>query len=350
MSGSTDRLYLEGDERFYVDNNRTPSFQGTGTEDFYNAGWYFLERPLFPSNAGEICHVIDNSDLTAAYRFFFQDAVDFRTHIRTSKEHGDPNVSNEEDWTLAYYYLNSEPSAVLTDSIDVGKLSSETAHFFSVDSLLWSGSLTSTFEGIYNNVSITDSGKSNRGNCGFTVAIRPSNRGVILRRMFKQTDSIQQAAVFVDSSPADWYHAGSNGVHEWREDEFMVPPSLTNGKSQLSLVLSHTPGTPDWNAFKYTVFSLTDTSAPSSISQRPVGRLTALQVYAGERYTASIFTLNGRLVRKIEFSRGEHFPDFNKAFMQSLPAGAYIYKINPVTRPLTIKTGKLIAWDHGTGE
>ncbi len=37
----TQRGYLEGDERAYVDGARTPALHGTGTEDFYEGGWYF---------------------------------------------------------------------------------------------------------------------------------------------------------------------------------------------------------------------------------------------------------------------------------------------------------------------
>ncbi|MBP1656668.1 MAG: hypothetical protein H6Q31_1269 [Bacteroidetes bacterium] len=33
--------YLEGDEMVYVDGEKRPSLQGTGTEDYFNGGWYF---------------------------------------------------------------------------------------------------------------------------------------------------------------------------------------------------------------------------------------------------------------------------------------------------------------------
>jgi hypothetical protein len=38
------REYLEGDERVATDGSRTPQLHGTGTEDFYEAGWYFNRR------------------------------------------------------------------------------------------------------------------------------------------------------------------------------------------------------------------------------------------------------------------------------------------------------------------
>ncbi|GAF79806.1 unnamed protein product, partial [marine sediment metagenome] len=39
--------YLEGDEIIYVDNEIIPSVFGTGTEDFYNEGWYFGSEGVF---------------------------------------------------------------------------------------------------------------------------------------------------------------------------------------------------------------------------------------------------------------------------------------------------------------
>jgi len=33
--------YLEGDERVFVDGQQSPVIYGTGTEDFYESGWYF---------------------------------------------------------------------------------------------------------------------------------------------------------------------------------------------------------------------------------------------------------------------------------------------------------------------
>src|SRR5258706_9771958 len=44
-TGGLSRSYLEGDERIYVDGSRSPAFYGTGTEDFFNGGYYFNQGP-----------------------------------------------------------------------------------------------------------------------------------------------------------------------------------------------------------------------------------------------------------------------------------------------------------------
>ena len=37
--------YLEGDEKIFVDGENAPSIHGTGTEDYFNCGWYFQGGP-----------------------------------------------------------------------------------------------------------------------------------------------------------------------------------------------------------------------------------------------------------------------------------------------------------------
>jgi hypothetical protein len=46
MQGKTNFDFLEGDESIFVDDNPSPAIHGTGTEDFFNGGWYF-ENGLF---------------------------------------------------------------------------------------------------------------------------------------------------------------------------------------------------------------------------------------------------------------------------------------------------------------
>ncbi|MER5388747.1 glycoside hydrolase family 172 protein [Saccharopolyspora sp. NPDC002686] len=103
------RNYLEGDERFFVDGNRDPAWHGTGTEDFYESGWYFrfgttYSMPL----AGNPSHEINGDgcqyDCTGAYRLFVNDAVPFRTGIVAGIEHGPVNDEPGDYGSTAYWY------------------------------------------------------------------------------------------------------------------------------------------------------------------------------------------------------------------------------------------------------
>ncbi|MEP6601977.1 MAG: DUF2961 domain-containing protein, partial [Nitrospirota bacterium] len=65
---------MEGDDRFYVDGEKfPPAWHGTGTEDYFRCGWYFLggslTRPLYG--------LIDDMKPKVAYRFHIADRVNF---------------------------------------------------------------------------------------------------------------------------------------------------------------------------------------------------------------------------------------------------------------------------------
>jgi hypothetical protein len=105
LKGEANRLYLEGDERIYVDGSPTPAIHGTGTEDFFNGGWYFLGGIFTLPVHGFTAHIRDSSfDRTTAYRLFLQDAIPFTKHLTAGIEHGPVNDVSEAAWTLAYYY------------------------------------------------------------------------------------------------------------------------------------------------------------------------------------------------------------------------------------------------------
>ena len=54
--GRFPRWYLEGNERAEIDMAQTPVIQGTGTEDFFNGGWYFENGPFTLPLHGNASH------------------------------------------------------------------------------------------------------------------------------------------------------------------------------------------------------------------------------------------------------------------------------------------------------
>lgn len=109
MEGSRYRYYLEGDERVYVDDNPTPVLHGTGTEDFFNGGFYFMNGTFTLPLHGNTFNDLDGArDRSAAYRLFLQDAIPFTKHIQVGIEHGGKNDIDERAATLAFYYARPE--------------------------------------------------------------------------------------------------------------------------------------------------------------------------------------------------------------------------------------------------
>src|SRR5579859_5349853 len=258
MMGPTDRSYLEGDERIYVDDNESPAIYGTGTEDFYNGGWYFDHGLFTQPTHGNTAHVADtNFDRTAAYRLFMPDAVPFRRHIRVGIEHGTGNSVSENVWTLAYYYYQPVARAVLTDQLDVDKTASETAHAYSINTQTWNGSRTYSYDGNFDNVNLTDDGRAHRGFSQFTMSLQPTNAGAILRRRFDQGVANQTANVYADGALVGvWYQGGYEDIHNWRDQDFMIPAAFTSGKSSTRIKVQFLSSSNDWNEFTYSLYSV----------------------------------------------------------------------------------------------
>jgi hypothetical protein len=125
MSGPVGLAFLEGDDQIRVDNQVfTPTPQnptteiapwnGTGTEDCFNSGWYF---------SGGLISLPMNGVLTRAdsgridcYRWFINDSPTFQSSIEAQIEHGGVNDSSGVDYSsVAYWYSDgpAEPSSVM---------------------------------------------------------------------------------------------------------------------------------------------------------------------------------------------------------------------------------------------
>jgi hypothetical protein len=260
QSQDTSRWYLEGDERIYVDGSGTPAIYGTGTEDFYNGGWYFNRGPFtLPMHGNPAHEVVNGRDTTDCYRFFLSDLIPFTSSIRVGIEHGAINEVLNDIWSVALYYKLPEPTAILTDELDVGSVSSENAHGYLMTGQTWTGSSSYTYEGDEDDVIIQDNGRRSgtAGESSFIVTIDPDAEGVLLRRRMDYGIPRQQAEVYVDGVLAGtWYEAGSNNHSRFRDSEFMIPPALTSGKSPITVRIRNASPNFDWSEYRYWVYSL----------------------------------------------------------------------------------------------
>lgn len=97
--------FLEGDDRFVVDGDFRG--QGTGTEDYFNAGWYF-DQGTFAAPFHGLVIKDDTLGRVAAYRWHLPDPVPFHDSIRIELEHGHANSEVADYATMAYWY-QTEP-------------------------------------------------------------------------------------------------------------------------------------------------------------------------------------------------------------------------------------------------
>jgi hypothetical protein len=313
---------LEGDPRFFFDDSLTPQAQGTGTEEWAGGGDYwggrnmtlpFAGHPVGAANARVARNEQDK--IESGYRFLLADLMPFGKNALICLEHGGTNESTEHYETVTYWYGTPSPSLRKTDELQVGDPESEMAHHYESPSASAPYEITSRYEWGVDHAggqelfpAQKDRGRSTQGTSEFTVNLEPRNFGVLLRRKLDYAFPNQRADVFVadanqkqESSalvwkPAGaWYLAGSNTCvysnpraelgdtqhlirrsnRRFRDDEFLVPRDLTEGRSAIRIRLKFTPakkplfpGHPlaelAWSEIRYTVYCFVMPAAPGS--------------------------------------------------------------------------------------
>jgi hypothetical protein len=108
---NADGWWGEGDDMFFVDGEKLPSINGTGSEDYFLGAWDFSGKPfaygLFgapqvgPERAGGRWSV---------YRFHLDSPIPFTKSLRATIEHGHANDRADNYYSVAYWY-QTEPHA-----------------------------------------------------------------------------------------------------------------------------------------------------------------------------------------------------------------------------------------------
>jgi len=95
--------FLEGDESFFVDGEKSPSISGTGTEDYFSSGLYFATGAFAgPYHGVTVCDRERNR--VGAYRWHIEDPIPFTKSLRFEFEHGPENNVPSDYATLAIWY------------------------------------------------------------------------------------------------------------------------------------------------------------------------------------------------------------------------------------------------------
>jgi len=102
----------EGDDMIFVDGEKLPSINGTGSEDYYLGAWNFRGGPtnylLFGNPVvGEGFYA---GSRWSVYRFHLDSPIPFTQSIRVTIEHGQANHRSDNYFSVAYWY-QAEPHA-----------------------------------------------------------------------------------------------------------------------------------------------------------------------------------------------------------------------------------------------
>lgn len=100
-------LILEGDDSYSVDGRSPEEFHGTGTDDYFNAGWYFAEGSTSSPTAGVALKDAKKPNGFSAYRSHFTEPVTFEDSFVFNLEHGPNNDRPGVKYSsVSYWYQN----------------------------------------------------------------------------------------------------------------------------------------------------------------------------------------------------------------------------------------------------
>jgi len=103
--------YLEGNEELTVDGEARPSFVGTGTEDFFNGGWYWKDGPVRLPVHGLLEKDEATTFRTAPWRHLVNDAIPFASSLDARIEHGSSNEVHDVYYSSVAYWYQSPAAA-----------------------------------------------------------------------------------------------------------------------------------------------------------------------------------------------------------------------------------------------
>lgn len=309
FSHRADLNTLEGDPRFYFDDSLTPQAQGTGTEEWGGGGDYWggqnMTLPFagHPAGARSAAEARDERDkIESAYRFLLADLMPFGKNARITLEHGGTNQSTEHYETVTYWYGAPHATLVQNDELAIADTVSEKAHGYTSPDASPPYEISSRYEWGVDTLDgreifppHTSRGRHTTGTSEFTMKIDSRNLGVLLRRKLDYAFPNQRAEVYVADVRARtprwklagiWYLAGSNTCvysnpqgelgetqhivqtsnRRFRDDEFLIPRDLTEGRRAIRIRIRFTPvnrplfpGYPApelaWSEIRYTSYS-----------------------------------------------------------------------------------------------
>ncbi|HEU4753008.1 MAG TPA: DUF2961 domain-containing protein, partial [Armatimonadota bacterium] len=114
VSGNT--YFFEGDDQATIDGRLAA--HGTGSEDFFNGGWYDAPGRWYDRASYPLSGCLDYKKVlgrTGAYRLFLTDAYAFNRSMLLTIEHGPEKNRLPTDYVgVTYLYADSRPSAPST--------------------------------------------------------------------------------------------------------------------------------------------------------------------------------------------------------------------------------------------
>ncbi|HTC50184.1 MAG TPA: glycoside hydrolase family 172 protein [Candidatus Aquilonibacter sp.] len=109
-----DGWWGEGDDMFFVDGERRPSINGTGSEDYFLGAWDFGDHPFSYALFGAPVKGLEFAgSRSSVYRFHLDSPIPFTKSLRATIEHGHANHRSDNFYSVAYWYQKEPHAAFL---------------------------------------------------------------------------------------------------------------------------------------------------------------------------------------------------------------------------------------------
>ncbi len=106
-----DKWWGEGDDMFFVDGEKFPSINGTGSEDYFLGAWDFGGHPFaYGLYGAPVVGQEVAGGRWSLYRFHLDSPIPFTKSLRATIEHGHANHRSDNFYSVAYWY-QTEPHA-----------------------------------------------------------------------------------------------------------------------------------------------------------------------------------------------------------------------------------------------
>jgi hypothetical protein len=104
-----DHWWGEGDDMFFVDGEKLPSINGTGTEDYFLGAYDFGGKPFsYALYGAPVVGEEKAGSRSSVYRFHLDSPIPFTKSLKATIEHGHANGRSDNYFSVAYWY-QTEP-------------------------------------------------------------------------------------------------------------------------------------------------------------------------------------------------------------------------------------------------
>lgn len=321
--------HLEGDERFIIDGMTFPLHHGTGTEDYFNGAFYFVNGPFETPFGGQ---PFVDSLKRSMYRYQIFDAYHFLSRGKFSMEHGTNNTGSPYHRSLAFFYLNDTTLIHPTDSLLISDSLSLVRTNYQIEGDFEDYTINSAFLNEDFHIREDKLARKHNSRVSFSANIYKDNEGIRIMRLFDDSLAYQAANVFIDGEFIGlWESPGQNIYMRFREDIFDISKEFTEGKEKVEIVLEPIKDR-NYSEIKYVVFSKgikpkekdPDTSIRNLIEidifPNPTRNEINIQTIKPIG-NYQIIDLNGNI-----YLHGNILNNKVRISINSLPAGVYMFK------------------------